>query len=487
MYVCFLNPTSPIHISFSFLHTVSGVLVLSEFAGAAQSLGAGAILVNPWNVHDMAAALEYALTMGDEERKERHRQNHAHVTLHTAQTWADLFLSELNDTHVAQELRTKQLPLTVDKRELVRSFIHSKRRLVIVGFNAALTLTGPDTNRPGTRTYEQLRALTRVHPSVHATIRKLAADPRTRVVVFSGSERARLDEVFGDLPVWLAAENGVFMRPPGGEWEANYEKLNLDWMESVQLVFDYFCERTPRSFVETRETSLAWSWKYADAEFGRLQARDMLQHLYTGPISNASCDIVQGAKSVEVRPVGVSKGGCLVYLLRRMSEMEGRAAMEFDFITCVGHFMRKDENIYTLFEGRSGILQGETIAKASTPRPLDDSFARRSHVAAKDGEAPGAARSVSERHLSLDYAQSAPSSPRGALGALGGEHTTEANRMPRHTVGHESNAHSAAQSPPTGTGSPSPVSFSYTDAGALGGSGQNGALKTASAAQPVVG
>lgn len=34
----------------------AGVLVLSEFAGAAQSLGAGAILVNPWNVTDMAQA-----------------------------------------------------------------------------------------------------------------------------------------------------------------------------------------------------------------------------------------------------------------------------------------------------------------------------------------------------------------------------------------------------------------------------------------------
>lgn len=41
----------------------AGVLVLSEFAGAAQSLGAGALLVNPWNVTDMSAAIHDALTM----------------------------------------------------------------------------------------------------------------------------------------------------------------------------------------------------------------------------------------------------------------------------------------------------------------------------------------------------------------------------------------------------------------------------------------
>ena len=45
----------------------------------------------------------------------------------------------------------------------------------------------------------------------------------------------------------------------------------------------------------------------ADVEFGKAQARDLLQHLWTGPISNAPVDIVQGSKSVEVRPVGVSK------------------------------------------------------------------------------------------------------------------------------------------------------------------------------------
>lgn len=46
---------------------------------------------------------------------------------------------------------------------------------------------------------------------------------------------------------------------------------------------------------------------FVDVEFGRLQARDMLQHLWTGPISNTSVDVVQGGRSVEVRAVGVTK------------------------------------------------------------------------------------------------------------------------------------------------------------------------------------
>lgn len=44
-----------------------GVLVLSEFAGAAQSLN-GSIIVNPWNTEELAGAYQEAVTMSDEQR-----------------------------------------------------------------------------------------------------------------------------------------------------------------------------------------------------------------------------------------------------------------------------------------------------------------------------------------------------------------------------------------------------------------------------------
>ncbi len=51
-----------------------------------------------------------------QERRERHRQNYMHVTIHTSQTWADTFISELNDTHVEAELRTKHIPPQVSRQ-----------------------------------------------------------------------------------------------------------------------------------------------------------------------------------------------------------------------------------------------------------------------------------------------------------------------------------------------------------------------------------
>ena len=63
-----------------------------QFAGAAQSLGAGALLVNPWNITEVAAAIGKALNMSDEEREKRHKLNFDHVTEHTAQQWAETFV-----------------------------------------------------------------------------------------------------------------------------------------------------------------------------------------------------------------------------------------------------------------------------------------------------------------------------------------------------------------------------------------------------------
>ncbi len=334
----------------------AGVLILSEFAGAAQSLGAGAILVNPWNVRDMAAAIEDALTMTEAERRERQRQNFFHITVHTAQAWADTFVSELNDTHVEAELRTKRIPPALQPASVARAFAGASERLLMLGFNSTLTAT-VEAPRRQRQQFDQIKSLITLHPAAEAALARLAADPSTTLCIVSGSDRARLEEFFGTLRAWLVAENGVFIRgpehaggPPGVGWVTTAENAHLEWLESVQLVFDYFCERTPRSFVERRDTSLVWNYKYSDPEFGRLQARDLLQHLWTGPISNAPVDVIQGSKSVEVRPTGISKGVAIERILRDLSERRGLGPGRYcsvDFALCIGHFLGRDEDIFT--------------------------------------------------------------------------------------------------------------------------------------------
>ncbi|OAY78691.1 alpha,alpha-trehalose-phosphate synthase [UDP-forming] 1 [Ananas comosus] len=325
-----------------------GVLILSEFAGAAQSLGAGALLVNPWNITEVAASICYALEMSSDEREKRHRHNYAHVTTHTAQDWAETFVSELNDTVVEAQLRTRQVPPLLHTDTAIERYLRSKNRLLILGFNA--TLTEP-VESSGIRGGDQIKEMElKLHPELKGPLATLCDDPQTTVVVLSGSDRSVLDDNFGEFNMWLAAENGMFLRLTSGEWMTTMpEHLNMDWVDSVKHVFEYFTERTPRSHFEHRETSLVWNYKYADVEFGRLQARDMLQHLWTGPISNAAVDVVQGSRSVEVRSVGVTKGAAIDRILGEIVHSKSMIT-PIDYVLCVGHFLAKDEDIYTFFE-----------------------------------------------------------------------------------------------------------------------------------------
>lgn len=345
-----------------------GVLILSEFAGAAQSLGAGAILVNPWNVSDVAMSIEDALTMSESERKERHRHNFMHVTTHTAQAWADTFVSELNDTIVEAELRTLRIPPTLPNEQAIEKYKESKNRLMILGFNSTMTAQVEAPRRRGPDQIKEMKL--RLHPGLVDVLDVLCSDPQTTIVVLSGSERAVLDEAFDSFDMWLAAENGMFLRHTHGPWKTTMpEHLNMEWVESVQLVFEYFCERTPRSYVEARDTSLVWNYKYADVEFGRVQAQDMLQHLWTGPISNAAVDVVQGGKSVEVRPVGVTKGAAIDRILGEIVHTK-QMSTPIDCVFCIGHFLGKDEDIYTFFEPdlpleREPSLNGKADTKAN--------------------------------------------------------------------------------------------------------------------------
>ncbi len=71
-----------------------GVLVLSKFAGAAQEL-TSAIIVNPYDMNAMAEAIQRALRMKQEERRQRWRLTMKFLRRNNLSVWRTNFLSEL--------------------------------------------------------------------------------------------------------------------------------------------------------------------------------------------------------------------------------------------------------------------------------------------------------------------------------------------------------------------------------------------------------
>jgi trehalose 6-phosphate synthase len=74
--------------------THDGVLILSEFAGAAAQLGEDAILVNPNDLEGIADAIHHAYTMTKVERTARMKRLRAKVRRQDVHWWARIFLRQ---------------------------------------------------------------------------------------------------------------------------------------------------------------------------------------------------------------------------------------------------------------------------------------------------------------------------------------------------------------------------------------------------------
>ncbi|MGM0586176.1 MAG: alpha,alpha-trehalose-phosphate synthase (UDP-forming) [Pseudomonadota bacterium] len=72
-----------------------GVLVLSRFAGAAERMEA-ALIVNPYDIAEMAGALARALSMPLEERRARQAELMADVVEHDLRWWRETYLAALD-------------------------------------------------------------------------------------------------------------------------------------------------------------------------------------------------------------------------------------------------------------------------------------------------------------------------------------------------------------------------------------------------------
>jgi len=322
-----------------------GVLILSEFAGAAQSLGAGSIRINPWNLQDTANAIYEALEMAPEDRVALHNYAFQYVSEHTAQTWAETFLQSLEEACSDLMEVTAEVPPLLPYGELLNDWIESTRRLIILDL---LECLAPRKRLPNLRSR---RPKTMSIPSdLKQGLHAIASSPNTTVIITSDRGRDILEQAADGLPVLLAPEGCcVYRRPGERRWiplvdESEFEGRE-EWMEGVGEVFDFFCERTPGSDFERQMYQYKWHWENAQFDFGSAQAREVLIHLWAGPLVNSEAEVVVGDRAVTVRPHACSRSACLERLLER--EL-GEQVHKLDFAMCFALVAHRDEDVFEL-------------------------------------------------------------------------------------------------------------------------------------------
>jgi len=266
-----------------------GVLVLSEFAGAAAELN-GAITVNPYDVAGVADAIERALSMSPEERRVRMRNLRRGVMANDIGSWARGFLSRL------EEAPPVARPALVPVGQSLASTLLDVRRTrplrLLLDYDGTLVplARSPELARPD----EELLTL----------IEQLASTPGMQVDIVSGRPFETLASWFGHLPVALWAEHGLW-RWSGGHWVAATTVVP-EWMDRIRPILDQFTASTPGTHLEVKSGSVAWHYRGAPREFGERQAHE-LRLLLGDVLSNQPLEVLEGKKVLEVRLRGVSK------------------------------------------------------------------------------------------------------------------------------------------------------------------------------------
>jgi trehalose 6-phosphate synthase/phosphatase len=274
-----------------------GVLVLSEFTGAAAELGE-ALLVNPFDPEAIALAIHRALTMPAAERKARMNDLLARVKQAEARPWGETFVGALESEGASANVYPPRLG-TAEREQLLAAWRAASGRALVLDYDGTLS---PIASRPD---------LARPDRSLQQLLRRLGELPGVDVAVVSGRERQTLDRWLGGLPIALAAEHGRWLRDPQRGWQDMLAGRTPAWLPRVRQILEEATAATPGSFVEVKSASAAWHYRGANSEQADLRVRELAERL-TQLRADPPIDVVHGKKVLEARVLGVSKGSVLL-------------------------------------------------------------------------------------------------------------------------------------------------------------------------------
>ena len=290
----------------------TGVLILSEMAGAANEMNES-LLINPNNFEQISDALYQAINMPKEEQKERNTHLQRRLARYNVEQWANDFMSSLQDqkdrdaANVSKRLTEHRLSAVMD------DFAKAKKRLLFLDYDG--TLAGfhvdPQKAGPNKELYQLLDALNTLD--------------NTELYIVSGRDKDTFTNWFLHKKYNMIVEHGVWISQNGEDFRM-LENVKNDWMEKIRPVLESFVDRTPGSFIEEKNYSLAWHYRKTDPDFGNLRANE-LNTVLTSLIANDDLSVLNGNKVMEIKSSNVNKGRATVRVL---------GEDDYDFVFAIG-------------------------------------------------------------------------------------------------------------------------------------------------------
>ncbi|MEL6853205.1 MAG: trehalose-phosphatase, partial [Bacteroidota bacterium] len=272
--------------------SLTGVLILSEMAGAAHELQE-ALLINPNDQMEIEAALVHAMEMSTEEQRVRLQEMQRKLKRYDVKHWANNFIQQQMEVKRNQEERQTKLLNEERRNNLLEAYKMAKSRLLLLDYDGTLVGFKDDPNAASP------------DESLLKTVQGFIQQEGTTAVIISGRDRYTLQDWFGNMGIEMVSEHGVW------NWKNNAWHLNSEvvasWKPTIRPVLENLVERTPGSFIEEKDFTLAWHYRKIDNELGANRVREIRDELIY-LTANHNLQVLEGNKVVEIRNAGVNKG-----------------------------------------------------------------------------------------------------------------------------------------------------------------------------------
>ncbi len=225
----------------------------------------------------------------------------------------------------------------IDK--LISDYRSSSQRLLLLDYDGTLTpfFERPKDAKPEGRIINLLEGLTQ--------------DPNNEVVLISGRDKGTLEKWF-EVSAGFAAEHGAWIKERGGRWET-IEQLRSEWKSGVRPFLEKYADKTPGSFIEEKDFSLAWHYRNVEPELGGKMAGELIESLKI-PKGHA-LQVLLGDKVVEIKNACVNKGRAALRWIRKK---------RWDFILAIGDDMTDEDVFDVLPKSAYSIKVGEGPSRA---------------------------------------------------------------------------------------------------------------------------
>ncbi len=317
-----------------------GVLIISEMTGVARELGE-ALVVNANNKATIVQAIKEALEMPLLEQVERNRLMQERLRRYNVSRWSSDFLNALTDIkETQQELSVRKLSETA-KNRLISDYAKSRKRLLLLDYDG--TLVGFKGKPTQAKPDDEIMSL----------LQNLSSDPKNSVVIISGRDKSTLEKWLGSLDAALVAEHGAWIKQRGECWQCT-QSVEAEWKDAIMPILELYADRTAGSSVEEKDFSLVWHYRGADPELAYLREQE-LRGTLMNLTENLDVGVFEGNKILEIRGVGVSKGGAAEFWT---------IERDWDFLLAAGDDYTDEEMFSALPDGTYSIRVGLSISKA---------------------------------------------------------------------------------------------------------------------------